>query len=60
PCPIIDTPEELQDIVKESGANPTHDGADSIFKGELAENLLELSKKWNKTSLPINKERLKS
>jgi len=37
PCPIIDVPAALRDIVAESGARPTHDGAGEVLKGEVGE-----------------------
>ena len=33
PCPIIDAPQALRDIVKETGAQPTHDGAQDVLSG---------------------------
>ncbi|RCW50783.1 MULTISPECIES: radical SAM protein [unclassified Halanaerobium] len=58
PCPIIDNPKALRDIVEESGAVPTHDGADEILKDETADFLDDLSAKWHKSSKDINKERM--
>jgi len=46
PCPIIDVPEALREIVKESEAHPTHDGADDIFKPENARILDERARLW--------------
>lgn len=46
PCPIIDVPEALREIVKESGAKPTHEGAEDIFKPENAKALDERSRLW--------------
>ena len=57
PCPIIDNPEALREIVKESGAYPTHPGADSIFDEEVADGLDELSSRWAEKSTPIDQER---
>ncbi len=57
PCPIIDHPRELRTIVSESGAKPTHDGAESVLSGEIAEFLDNLSDKWEKKSRPIHEER---
>lgn len=48
PCPIIDAPEALREIVKETGAHPTHPGAEDVLKGETAAYLDEYSKKWLK------------
>ncbi len=59
PCPIIDNPQALRDIVEESGAKPTHDGAETVLEGEVAEGLDYLSKRWAKISKPIHEKRAK-
>ena len=46
PCPIIDRPQALRDIVAESGAHPTHEGAADILEGELAAQLDRVSARW--------------
>lgn len=46
PCPIIDVPGALREIVRESGARPTHEGADDIFKPENAHVLDEKARLW--------------
>ena len=46
PCPIIDAPEALRTIVKNSGARPTHKGADDVLEGEAAAYLNDVSDKW--------------
>ncbi|MGQ9629807.1 MAG: radical SAM protein [bacterium] len=38
PCPIIDNPQILRDVVAETGAHPTHDGAETIIT-ELKDHL---------------------
>lgn len=48
PCPIIDNPTALREIMQESGAHPTHPGAETIIKGEIAEFLNEKAAKWSK------------
>ncbi len=48
PCPIIDVPQALRDIVKESGAHPTHDGADGLFLEENARVLDEKAALWQR------------
>jgi MoaA/NifB/PqqE/SkfB family radical SAM enzyme len=58
PCPIIDNPKALRDIVEESGAVPTHDGADEILKGKTADFLDDLSAEWHEISKDINEERM--
>ncbi len=46
PCPIIDVPSALRDIVAESGATPTHDLADDVLKGEVGEQLDRRAAAW--------------
>lgn len=50
PCPLIDNPETLRDIVKESGAEGTHPGAEAILKGENARQLDRIAKTWHAQS----------
>ncbi|MFW6410332.1 MAG: radical SAM protein [Halanaerobiales bacterium] len=57
PCPIIDNPRQLEEMVEKSGASPTHEGADSLFDKEIAEGLDELSSRWQEISAPIDKKR---
>jgi len=59
PCPIIDNPHELRAIVEESDAQPTHEGADTVLEGDVANFLDNLSSRWHKRSEPINEEREK-
>jgi MoaA/NifB/PqqE/SkfB family radical SAM enzyme len=59
PCPIIDHPQELRDIVAESGAYPTHEGAETVLTGSIGKFLDELSADWDRKSRPICKERTK-
>lgn len=46
PCPIIDNPQALREMVAESGAYPTHPGAESVLEGPIAEYLDQLSARW--------------
>ncbi|NLG86058.1 MAG: radical SAM protein [Firmicutes bacterium] len=46
PCPIIDAPQALRDIVKETGAQPTHTGAEDVLTGIQAEFLDKRSREW--------------
>ena len=46
PCPIIDNPQALREMVAESGAYPTHPGAETVLEGPIAEYLNELSARW--------------
>ncbi|HLV09390.1 MAG TPA: radical SAM protein [Halanaerobiales bacterium] len=58
PCPIIDNPQDLRNIVKESGAHPTHDGADEVLKGNTSSFLDELSDIWHDVSREIYEDRM--
>lgn len=53
PCPIIDNPSALRAIVAESGAQPTHEGADAILSGDLAAALDQRAAAWAKVADPI-------
>ncbi len=46
PCPIIDTPSSLREIVQESNAHPTHSGAEQVLQGDVAVYLDNLSGNW--------------
>jgi hypothetical protein len=59
PCPIIDHPQDLRAIIAESGAHPTHEGAESILEGEIAQYLDNLSSQWQEKSKPIFEQRTK-
>ncbi|RKO65828.1 radical SAM protein [Desulfofundulus salinus] len=50
PCPIIDVPQALRDIVKESGARPTHEGADTVLEGTIAACLDGRSREWGRVA----------
>ncbi|MBN2073766.1 MAG: radical SAM protein, partial [Actinobacteria bacterium] len=52
PCTIIDNPHVLRDIVAETGAYPTHDGAETII-GCLARPLDEYAEKYASIVDPI-------
>ena len=56
-CPMIDNPQFLRDIVKESGAYPTHAGAETVLEGDLAKFLEKTSSEWDKLSRPLFEER---
>lgn len=57
PCPIIDVPEALREIVRESGAHPTHAGADTVLSGEIGDYLDRRAAKWKEISDEIWKQR---
>jgi len=59
PCPIIDHPSALRSIVLESGAKPTHPGADTLLTGKIADYLDDLSTSWQAKSKHIYEERRK-
>lgn len=46
PCPLIDAPEKLREIVAESGAKPTHEGADSVLYDVHAATLDRVAAAW--------------
>ncbi|MEW5761657.1 MAG: radical SAM protein [Bacillota bacterium] len=46
PCPIIDVPQALRDIVAESGARPTHEGAETVLGGEIGQFLDQRAVAW--------------
>lgn len=48
PCPLIDVPKALRDIIQESGARPTHPGAEVVLDGVEAQKLSEVAKQWEK------------
>ncbi len=56
PCPIIDNPEKLKDMIDRCNAQPTHEGADNVFRDEIANHLHKSSSKWKET---ITKEEVK-
>ena len=53
PCPIIDRPEKLRQIVRESGARPSYPDAGGLLDGELADALDDHSQAWRKVCGPI-------
>jgi MoaA/NifB/PqqE/SkfB family radical SAM enzyme len=50
PCPIIDNPQALREIIRESGAHPTHEGAETVLEGAVANYLDNLSLAWSKVA----------
>jgi predicted lipoprotein len=46
PCPIIDNPAALRAIVAESGARPTHEGAEAVLEGTTAAYLDRRAAQW--------------
>jgi len=46
PCPLIDRPEALREIVAESGAKPTHPGADATIVGNEAGEMTRIAEAW--------------
>jgi len=55
PCPLIDNPKALKEIVEESHAVPTHEGADAVLKGEEAKKMKEVAAAWEKEAEKIVK-----
>ena len=52
PCAIIDKPEILRDAIKECNAYPTHKGAETIIKGNIASFLDEYAKRLEALTRP--------
>ncbi|MDP2857665.1 MAG: SPASM domain-containing protein [Bacillota bacterium] len=46
PCPIVDVPKDLREIVSLSSAEPMHPGADSVLTDEVATVIDGRSKAW--------------
>ncbi len=59
PCPIIDHPQALREIVQASGAHPTHEGAETVLEGEIGDYLDQRAADWKQVSEPIWEERQK-
>jgi MoaA/NifB/PqqE/SkfB family radical SAM enzyme len=57
PCPIIDHPQALREIVRIAGARPTHEGAETVLGGEIGEYLDRRAAEWKRVSDPIWEER---
>ncbi|MDD4675314.1 MAG: SPASM domain-containing protein, partial [Syntrophaceticus schinkii] len=53
PCPIIDKPDALRQIVQETGAYPTHEGAETVPSGEIASFLDQRAAAWKEVADPI-------
>lgn len=53
PCPIIDIPDALREIVQISGAHPTHEGAETVLSGEIADFLNQRASAWKEVADPI-------
>jgi len=49
-CPIIDHPEILREIVAESKAHPTHEGAETVLEGTVARCLDRRAQEWGKAA----------
>ncbi len=56
PCPIIDNPEALGEMVEEAGAYPTHPGAEGILKSEVTAELKETSSQWEELAQELQEE----
>ena len=56
-CPIIDTPHKLREICAETGARPSHPGADSFLQSPLADELDARAERWGEVADDIWEER---
>ncbi len=59
PCPIIDNPDALKEIVKESGAHPLYPGADAVISEDTNAFLNKKAKEWAEVSDPIWDKKVK-
>jgi len=59
PCPIIDNPDALKEIIKESGAHPLYPGADAIISEDTNVFLNKKAKEWAEVSDPIWDKKVK-
>lgn len=59
PCPIIDNPDALKEIVEESGAHPLYPGADAIISEDANVFLNKKADQWAKVSDPIWDKKVK-
>lgn len=50
PCPLIDVPEALREIVREAEAHPTHKGAETVLGGYLANFLDQRAEEWGRVA----------
>jgi len=50
PCPLIDNPAALREMVAETGARPTHEGADTTLKGEAAREMDRVARAWKEVA----------
>lgn len=57
PCPIIDAPAALREIVAETGARPTHPGAESLLAGDIARWLDDRASQWLARARAMEAER---
>jgi len=56
-CPIIDVPDQLREICTETGARPSHPGADTFLQPPLADALDARAQRWHEVADPIWEER---
>ena len=59
PCPIIDRPQTLREIVAEAGAHPTHPGVAELLTGETAKFLDERAAAWGAVADVLWEERIR-
>ncbi|MDK2835800.1 MAG: hypothetical protein PWP21_577 [Thermosediminibacterales bacterium] len=60
PCPIIDTPNTLKEIVTESGAHPLYPGADAVISKDINTILNKRAAQWAQVSDTIWDKKLKN
>jgi hypothetical protein len=59
PCPIIDNPDALKEIIEEGGPNPLYPGADTIISEKTNTFLNKKVAQWAKVSDPIWEKKIK-
>jgi len=63
PCPLIDRPEQLREMVEEADAVPTHEGADTILQHHMSREMDAVAQAWGQKAeekwAEINREKEK-
>ena len=57
PCPIIDNPRALREMVKKTGAVPTHPGANELLGEKIASELDQKAAAWHKEAAAIKRQK---
>lgn len=46
PCPLIDTPHNIREMICETGARPTHRGAGNVLENQMARRMDAIAEAW--------------